>query len=105
MVLDSKSEAGRDAMLRLCATADVFLQNFRPGAAERLGLGEAALRAENVNRPGGTLKDWSSVYLVRTLHEFTDLDQLRRTVVRPGPPLRVISWRSMAYPRSRIRVS
>jgi HAE1 family hydrophobic/amphiphilic exporter-1 len=48
-----------------------------------------ALRAENVNRPGGTLKDWSSVYLVRTLHEFTDLDQLRRTVVRDGPTGRV----------------
>jgi len=48
-----------------------------------------ALRAENVNRPGGTLKDWSSVYLVRTLHEFTDLDQLRRTVVREGPRGRV----------------
>jgi len=43
-----------------------------------------ALRAENVNRPGGTLKDWAAVYLVRTLHEFTDLDQLRRTVVRDG---------------------
>ncbi len=48
-----------------------------------------ALRAENVNRPGGTLKDWSSVYLVRTLHEFTELDQLRRTVVRQGPAGRV----------------
>ena len=41
-----------------------------------------ALRAENVNRPGGRLKDWGAVYLVRTLHEFTDLDQLRRTIVR-----------------------
>jgi len=41
-----------------------------------------ALRAENVNQPGGTLRDWGSVYLVRTLHEFEDFDQLRRTVVR-----------------------
>jgi HAE1 family hydrophobic/amphiphilic exporter-1 len=48
-----------------------------------------ALRAENVNRPGGTLKDWSAVYLVRTLHEFTDLDQLRRTVVRESESGRV----------------
>jgi HAE1 family hydrophobic/amphiphilic exporter-1 len=48
-----------------------------------------ALRAENVNRPGGTLKDWASVYLVRTLHEFTDLDQLRRTVVRESETGRV----------------
>ena len=41
-----------------------------------------ALRQENVNRPGGTVKDFGAVYLVRTLHEFDDLDQLRRTVVR-----------------------
>ncbi|UCF68428.1 MAG: efflux RND transporter permease subunit, partial [Acidobacteriota bacterium] len=48
-----------------------------------------ALRAENINRPGGTLKDWGSVYLVRTLHEFDDLEQLRRTVVRETPHGRV----------------
>ena len=42
----------------------------------------AALRAENVNLPGGQLEDRSSVYLVRTLHEFDDLEQIRRTVVR-----------------------
>jgi len=48
-----------------------------------------ALRAENVNRPGGTVKDWGSVYLVRTLHEFENLDQLRRTVVKDTPSGRV----------------
>jgi len=48
-----------------------------------------ALRAENVNQPGGTLRDWGSVYLVRTLHEFEDLDQLRRTVVRESAGGRV----------------
>jgi crotonobetainyl-CoA:carnitine CoA-transferase CaiB-like acyl-CoA transferase len=47
IVLDSKTEDGLAAMRALCARADVFLQNFRPGAAERLGLGEAELRAEN----------------------------------------------------------
>ncbi len=47
------------------------------------------LQAENVNRPGGTLKDWGSVYLVRTLNEFDDLDQIRRTVVRETPRGRV----------------
>ena len=41
-----------------------------------------ALRQENVNRPGGTVKDFGAVYLVRTLHEFGDLEQLKRTVVR-----------------------
>ena len=31
--------------MRLVATADVFVQNFRPGVAERMGLGEAAVRS------------------------------------------------------------
>jgi len=48
-----------------------------------------ALRAENVNQPGGTLRDWGSVYLVRTLHEFEDFDQLRRTIVRESAGGRV----------------
>jgi len=45
----------------------------------------AALRAENVNLPGGTLDDYGSVYLVRTVHEFEALEQVRRAVVRDGP--------------------
>ena len=45
MALDLKSSAARQALLRLIATADVFVQNFRPGVAERMGLGEAAVRA------------------------------------------------------------
>jgi len=49
----------------------------------------AALRAENVDRPGGNLRDRGAVYLVRTSHEFDDLDEVRRTVVREGPEGRV----------------
>jgi len=44
LVLDLKQERGLEVMKRLVATADVFVQNFRPGAAERMGIGEAALR-------------------------------------------------------------
>jgi crotonobetainyl-CoA:carnitine CoA-transferase CaiB-like acyl-CoA transferase len=47
VVLDLKQPEGLAALARLVATADVFVQNSRPGAAERMGIGEAALRAVN----------------------------------------------------------
>ncbi|MEJ2030245.1 MAG: CaiB/BaiF CoA-transferase family protein [Maritimibacter sp.] len=39
LALDLKSDAGRDALLRLVETADVFVENYRPGAFDDLGLG------------------------------------------------------------------
>lgn len=45
IALDLKDPAGVETVLRLLERADVFVQNFAPGAAERLGLGAAALRA------------------------------------------------------------
>ena len=45
VVLDLKQPEGVDLLKRLAATADVFIQNFRPGVVERLGVGEADIRA------------------------------------------------------------
>ena len=47
LVLDLKSEAGREIFGRLVDRADVVLEGFRPGVMDRLGIGEAALRARN----------------------------------------------------------
>jgi crotonobetainyl-CoA:carnitine CoA-transferase CaiB-like acyl-CoA transferase len=44
IVIDLKTARGLDLVKQLVAHADVFVQNFRPGAAERMGLGEAVLR-------------------------------------------------------------
>jgi len=44
IVLDLRKPAGRDVLLELVARADVFVQNFRPGAVERLGIAEDDLR-------------------------------------------------------------
>jgi crotonobetainyl-CoA:carnitine CoA-transferase CaiB-like acyl-CoA transferase len=45
VALDLKREDARNALLRVCENADVFVQNFRPGVAERMGIGEHAIRA------------------------------------------------------------
>jgi len=45
MVLDLKQLRGVEILKQLVAGADVFVQNFRPGTAERMGIGEEALRA------------------------------------------------------------
>ncbi len=47
VVLDLKRPARRGRLLRLVDGADVFVHNMRLGAAERLGLGYAALSARN----------------------------------------------------------
>lgn len=47
VAVDLKTQAGRDAVRRLVSRADVFVQNLAPGAADRLGLGSGALRAEH----------------------------------------------------------
>jgi crotonobetainyl-CoA:carnitine CoA-transferase CaiB-like acyl-CoA transferase len=47
VVLDLKDPQEREALLRLCDTADVFVESFRPGVVERLGVGYEALRARN----------------------------------------------------------
>ncbi|HEY8578439.1 MAG TPA: CoA transferase [Beijerinckiaceae bacterium] len=45
IALDLKSDDGRATFLKLVATADALVENFRPGVMDRLGLGAAALRA------------------------------------------------------------
>jgi len=47
ITLDLKSATDRDILKKLAATADAFVENYRPGAFEALGLGYEALSAIN----------------------------------------------------------
>ena len=47
LALDLKSDEGKAALRKLADEADIFVQNFRPGAVDRMGFGEAELRQTN----------------------------------------------------------
>lgn len=47
VTLNLKSEEGRELLLGLVEKADVLVENFRPGVAERLGIGYETLKARN----------------------------------------------------------
>ena len=47
VAVDLKSEAGAEVLKRLAATADVLVENFRPGVLERWGLGPEVLHEIN----------------------------------------------------------
>jgi crotonobetainyl-CoA:carnitine CoA-transferase CaiB-like acyl-CoA transferase len=85
LVLDLKTDAGRQIALDMVARADVVIENFRPGVMARLGLGPAGLRAANpgivsLSLPGFASADpelaglaaWEAVIAART-GQFTDM--------------------------------
>jgi crotonobetainyl-CoA:carnitine CoA-transferase CaiB-like acyl-CoA transferase len=47
VVLNLKAREGVDVLKRLVKDADIVVQNFRPGVADRIGIGESALRLVN----------------------------------------------------------
>jgi crotonobetainyl-CoA:carnitine CoA-transferase CaiB-like acyl-CoA transferase len=47
VTLDLKLAGDVEALHRLCSTADILLQNLRPGVVEELGIGPAAMRARH----------------------------------------------------------
>ncbi len=90
LVLDLKSEAGRDTAIALAQRSDVLIENFRPGVMGRLGLGVDTLRAVNerliyLSLPGfastdaelATIPAWEAVIAAYT-GQFTDMGLNRR---------------------------
>ncbi len=58
--LDLKHPRGKEVLRRLLATADVLLENFGPGALDRLGFGYAAVKALNSRLVYASIKGFGS---------------------------------------------
>ncbi|MBP7064468.1 CaiB/BaiF CoA-transferase family protein [Ferrovibrio sp.] len=91
LAIDSKSDAGRAALLRLIDSADVVTENFRPGALDAQGFGYAALSQRNPRLVYCSLKG----FLAGPYEDRTALDEvvqmmggLAYMTGPPGRPLR-----------------
>ncbi|MCA0900528.1 CaiB/BaiF CoA transferase family protein [Microbulbifer agarilyticus] len=58
IILNLKSEEGRQVLLRLVERADVLLEGFRPGVAEKLGLGPQDCAEKNPALVYGRMTGW-----------------------------------------------
>jgi alpha-methylacyl-CoA racemase len=58
LAVDVRRPGGAEVVLRLCATADVLVEGFRPGVAERLGIGPAEAQARNPKLVYGRMTGW-----------------------------------------------
>ena len=89
--LNLKSEQGREAALRLVEGSDILIENFRPGAMEKLGFGYETLRETNPGLIYCSLKGFlSGPYEKRTaLDEVTQMmGGLAYMTGLPGRPMR-----------------
>ena len=58
VAVDMKTEAGREAVLRLAGAADGLIEGFRPGVTERLGIGPDECLARNPRLVYGRMTGW-----------------------------------------------
>ncbi len=58
IALDLRKPEGAEVLLRLAATADVLIEGFRPGVAERLGIGPTDVHARNPVLVYGRMTGW-----------------------------------------------
>src|SRR6202007_3443585 len=60
VIADLKSEQGRELVLKLVAKADVLIEGYRPGVAERLGLGPEDCAKVNERLIYGRMTAWGT---------------------------------------------
>lgn len=98
VALDLKTAAGVETFLRLTDAADVAFEVFRPGVAERLGIGPDVCRARNPRLVYGRLTGWgqSGPLADQAGHDIDylavagALEPLGRAGQPPTPPINVL---------------
>ena len=98
IALDLKSAAGRDVVLDLVAGSDAIIEGFRPGVAERLGLGPQQCQARNSRLVYGRMTGWGQdgPLSASAGHDITYLAVTgalwgsRRAGERPVPPMNLL---------------
>jgi alpha-methylacyl-CoA racemase len=99
VAVDLKAPAGAEVVLRLVATADALLEGFRPGVAERLGIGPDACLARNPRLVYGRMTGWGQDGPLAQAagHDITyaavagALAHLGRAGQPPTPPLNLVA--------------
>lgn len=98
LAADLKNSADRDMVLRLIAKADVLIEGYRPGVAERLGLGPDECAAVNPGLVYARMTGWgqNGPMAERAGHDinYISLTGVLNAIGRPGerpvPPLNLV---------------
>lgn len=96
--IDLRHPDGRDLVRRLASTADVFVEGFRPGVAERLGVGPDDLCERNPRLVYGRMTGWGrhGPLAARAGHDINyiglagPLAHIGRAGDAPAPPLNLV---------------
>jgi alpha-methylacyl-CoA racemase len=99
IAVDLKADGGAEVVLRLVAQADALLEGFRPGVAERLGIGPAECLARNRRLVYGRMTGWGQdgPLAAAAGHDITyaavggALAHIGRVDQLPTPPLNLVA--------------
>ncbi len=99
VTIDLRDDRGVDSVRRLADAADVLVEGFRPGVAERLGLGPDELLGSNERLVYGRMTGWGQVgpMAPRAGHDLTylalsgALAHIGRAGQPPTPPLNLVA--------------
>jgi len=96
--VNTKTAEGVELVLKLVETADVLIEGFRPGVAERIGLGPEAVHARNPRVVYGRMTGWgqdgplasAAGHDINYIGLAGALEPIGRAGERPVPPLNLV---------------